>query len=432
MFSFPSCFLRCFTSNSWLLALLLFTSAAVHAQTLADAEGEHAWRESNDPVAELWKRMEAGEASLDTSSDQKFLISLLKELDVPVESQVLVFSKTSLQKEYIDPTQPRALYFNEECYIGWVQGGDVEVVASNPGGELQYYLIHRPKPHTPIPTLVKSNQCMSCHVGGDLQIQSVHTRESGYPIGNEDRFVVTYESPLSERWGGWYVTGKHGHELHMGNVTMNSTVSGVELDRKRGANVISLDNWLALEPYPVGTSDIVALMVLEHQYVLHNTLQDSARAVRRMKKRAEDEKGGAGQIAYDENAQQRILRKHARKITEQLLYMGEYVLKDDGVSGSEAFQKAFQRNKQTSQSGASLKDFDLRSRMFKYRCSYMIHSATFKGMPEELRKAVYEFLGEVLSGKDDSGEYQYLTADECAQIRQILSDTEPEIRAVWQ
>ncbi|QIF02756.1 hypothetical protein [Roseimicrobium sp. ORNL1] len=414
-------------SSLKVLATLMVMAAA---PLWADGETEDAaWQDSRDPVALLWRRVESGQTKLDTSSDKAFLSSLLKELNIPAESQVLVFSKTSLQKTLISPSTPRALYYSEECYIGWVQGGDLEVVSSEPGGDLQYYLIHRPRPApSPAkPRLIRSNQCASCHVGGDLQVQSVYTRSSGYPMGNEDRFVTSAESPLGERWGGWYVTGRHGTDYHMGNVMAEKGPRGMVLDRRKGANIESLTGWFPVEPYLSDTSDLVALMVLEHQYVLHNTLQDAARVVRRMHEQVR--KGDSS--APDEVAQQRIVTKRAEKIVELLLFTGEYALKEGGVIGGDAFQAAFRRNRKTSTNGASLKDFDLHTRMFKHRCSYMIHSATFKAMPDVLKARVYALLDDVLSGRAVADDYAQLDADERQSIRQILLETEPEIRAAW-
>lgn len=408
--------------------LLLLPGALLRAQE--EQEDSH-WRTSGDRVAVLWKRMEAGKTSLDTSSDKAFLRSLLKALDVPVESQVLVFSKTSLQKALISPSTPRAIYFNEECYVGWVQGGDLEVVASDPRGNFQYYVIQRPADVNTPPRLLTSNQCMSCHVGGELQIQSVHARASGYPMGNEDRFVTTYTSPLKERWGGWYVTGLHGTDLHMGNVTAKSGAQAVVLDRRRGANVESLKSWFPIEPYLVDTSDLVSLMVLEHQYVVHNALHDASRAVRRTLERTQGQLPH-GPDAVNAAAQVRILDKQAEKLVELLLYAGEYQLQKGGVVGGVAFQKAFQRNRKMSSQGASLKDFDLRSRLFKHRCSYMIHSASFTALPALLKARIYARLNEILSGDPEDDSYGYLEREERLSIRQILMDTEPDIRACWE
>lgn len=409
----------------WLLALLILTQAG---RVAAQDGGVETWQKGTDPVARLWQQAAKGETSLEAKSDASWLSLLLRGLDIPPESQVLVFSKTSLQKVLIGPARPRAIYYNEDCYIGWVRGGEMEIIAADPLRGLQYYLVKQPfvKPARPVP--VSSNQCLSCHVGGNLQLQSVYTRETGYPIGTADILTTTYESPLAERWGGWYVTGRHGHERHMGNVVAHVRGGRVSLDRARGANVESLEDWVSTSPYPVTTSDIVSLMVLEHQYVMHNTLHEAGRSIQRVM--AAD--SGAVGLHYDAAARDRILRKRAREIVEKLLFAGEYTLKDGGVSGDAAFQKAFRRNRRMTADGRSLKDFDLNTQLFKYRCSYMIYSASFKGLPHLLKKAVYEHLAEILTPGQAMDGYAYLKEDERLSIRQILLQTDPDAQMFWQ
>lgn len=257
-------------------------------------------------------------------------------------------------------------------------------------------------------------------------MQSVHTRENGYPIGQADVFVTSYESPLSERWGGWYVTGRHGQDLHMGNVLAYLRGGAVSLDRRRGANVESLEDWVSTKPYPVATSDIVALMVLEHQYVMHNVLHEAGRSIRRVLNPV------PGGPRYDVTAQDRILRKRAHEIVERLLFSGEYALKDGGVSGSPAFQSAFRRNRRADSQGRSLKDFNLKTRLFDYRCSYMIYSASFQGLPEPLKKGVYMELDQVLAGGTlATANSDCLPVEERQAIRQILMETDPGAQAAW-
>ncbi len=404
--------------------MCLLASTALSMESLEEAQ---AWRQSQDPVARLWQKLESGQVTLDVSTEQTFLQGLLRHLDIPAESQVLVFSKTSLQKQGISPATPRAIYFNEETYLGWVRGGDLEVVTAAPGQEFQYYLIRRiPARPSRQPALVKSGQCLSCHVGGDLQLQSVYTRADGSPMGQEDRFTTTYESPLSERWGGWYVTGQHGSDLHMGNVTASMGARGsAQLDRQKGANVTDLGQWLDTAPYPVKTSDIAALLVLEHQYVLHNALQEAGRAVRRLEAQVSKDSRTTGQM---EASLKRGLTKRAQAVADLLLFSDEYPLKE-GVQGSPDFQKAFQRNGRTTSQGRSLKDFDLQTHLFKYRCSYMIHSPAFKGLPVALKNEIYDLLGQRLGPHTNDSP---LPASERETLRQILQETEPEIAVRWQ
>ncbi|MBL8853174.1 MAG: hypothetical protein JNK57_04280, partial [Planctomycetaceae bacterium] len=81
--------------------------------------------EVHDPVARLQQRLVSGEMKLEYDPKHGFLPAVLEALDVPISSQTLVFSKTSLQLQKISPRLPRALYFNDEVYVGFCQRGDV-------------------------------------------------------------------------------------------------------------------------------------------------------------------------------------------------------------------------------------------------------------------------------------------------------------------
>src|SRR5207244_7707809 len=107
-----------------LLCLLLAASARV------DEPYEHepinyATAPVNDPVARLQARLDRGELKLDSNPKNGYLAALLKALNIPASSQSLVFSKTSFQRDRISPQRPRALYFDDDTYVGWVRGGDV-------------------------------------------------------------------------------------------------------------------------------------------------------------------------------------------------------------------------------------------------------------------------------------------------------------------
>ena len=87
--------------------------------------------------------------------------------------------------------------------------------------------------------------------------------------------MTTHESPLAERWGGWYVTGTHGSERHLGNATMPRDAQAEQFDREAGANVTDLTGRLDTARYLAPDSDLVALMVLEHQTYLHNLITNA-------------------------------------------------------------------------------------------------------------------------------------------------------------
>src|SRR5262249_23103160 len=107
--------------------------------------------EANDPVARLQKRVEKGEVKLDFDEEgQGYLKAVLKALKVPEASQTLVFSKTSFQAPRIGPKTPRALYFGDDVYVGYVRGGDVlEFSTVDPNLGATFYLLDQNKTEKP-------------------------------------------------------------------------------------------------------------------------------------------------------------------------------------------------------------------------------------------------------------------------------------------
>ncbi len=395
--------------------------------------------ESRDPVALLWQRVQRGEARLDTDSEKTFVASVLRELKVPEESQVLVFSKTSLQNGLISPRTPRALYFNEECYVGWVQGGALELIGMDGERGPQFYTLTNGALHAGRPELARSEQCFSCHEGSrtnsvkGMLVRSVYVDATGLPQLQEGSFLSTHESPLHERWGGWYVTGRHGGDLHMGNAT--ATVEGrtLTLNRRAGANVLDLSPYFDVSAYLRKGSDLVALMVLEHQCTMHNLLtaanQDCRQAMARQRDFQEAFKEPV--TSEPQGSALGVFRSHVDKVLRHLLFSGEYELKDDGVEGDVTYQDAFRRNRRETGEGRSLKDFQLRNRLFKNRCSYMIYSTSFEALPGQFKAMLYDRLLAVLNGQDASPEFAHLSESERHNILEILRETKTGLPADW-
>lgn len=95
------------------------------AQDFEQKPIEYSKRAPENRVTRLFADVQSGKAKLKYEPTFGYLRSLLAELQVPQSSQMLVFSKTSLQRQYIAPRTPRALYFNDDTYVGYCQGGDV-------------------------------------------------------------------------------------------------------------------------------------------------------------------------------------------------------------------------------------------------------------------------------------------------------------------
>ena len=401
---------------------------------------EKHWESSSDPVAQMWRRWQTGQSMPDTSDPKKFVASVLRELGIPVSSQTLVFSKTSLQNALISPHTPRSLFYNEECYVGWAQGGLMELIGLDPEKGAQFYSLRVPydSPGSR-PELSATETCFSCHESSrtdnvrGMLVRSVYVDSSGQPQFQEGSFLSSHESPLSERWGGWYVTGKHGKERHMGNVVAQMSGDHLILDREAGANVLSLERFFSTADYLAATSDIVALMVLEHQCTMHNRLIDAGKSTREALLRQHDLQKAFGEPITDEpsGSALSVINSQVDKVLKCLLFAGEYTLQDKGVESSAAFQDAFRQNRKETKDGRSLKDFQLLTRLFKYRCSYMIYSKSFEALPLALKKVLYQRLFNILTSRDASRDFAYLGALERTHILEILRETKPDLPNYW-
>src|SRR6516162_3925939 len=230
----------------------------------------------DNAVSRLEQRLAAGKATLTYEAGFGYLRSLLRELNVPQSSQTLVFSKTSLQRHRIAPTRPRAIYFGDDVYVGFCQHGDVlEVTAIDPGLGAVYYTLDQKSPDKPRFTR-QTDTCTICHSSSANQVfpgnlvRSVYSDEDGLPILSAGSHRIDQTSPLEQRWGGWYVTGTSGKRKHLGNLTFHGDPDPNHIDNSAGLNLTGLSDRIKTSAYLTPHSDIVALMVLEHQAEMHN------------------------------------------------------------------------------------------------------------------------------------------------------------------
>lgn len=359
------------------------------------------------------------------------LKGFLKAFDIPEETQTLVFSKTSLQRGKIAPGNPRALYFSDDAYFGWVPGGIYELALNDPALGLAFYEVDPFKVH-----IQRNRDCLSCHGGSrtgywpGVLVRSVFPHPDGNPMTQAGSFVIGHESPMEQRWGGWYVTGKHGNTRHMGNEIAKLDGNDASVDSDAGANLTDLSKKFDTTSHLYPDSDIVALMVLEHQCEMHNRL---SRAKMRVRKWSEYQKNiykALGEpMPYEPSGTLlTVLNSERDDIVEYLLFRDEISLPEGGVQGAGRFEQGFRRNRKEDPEGRSLKDFDLRTRLFKFRCSYMIYSEAFDQLPDVLKKAVYARLFKILESKEPSEDYAHLPSRERRAIREILLATKPEIK----
>lgn len=388
-----------------------------------------------DPVATLADAVAGGTVSLRYDERHGYLPAVLAALDVPHSSQTLVFSKTSLQLQRISPRRPRALYFSDDVYIGYCQQGDVlELAATDPQqGAIFYTLEQSPEG---MPRFIRDRgECLTCHASSRTQnvpgylVRSVYPNAAGHPILGSGTFTTDHRSPFSERWGGWYVTGSHGSMRHLGNtIFKEKQVPSPDLDG--GANCQSLDNYFRTADYLTPHSDIVALMVMEHQTQVHNAICaanfETREALHQSSQMNEVLGRDAGHIS--DSALRRI-EAVAENLVRHLLLADEFQLQSP-VAGTTSFAADFAARGPRDAKGRSLRDFDLETRLFRYPCSYLIYSPAFAGLPEIVRSKVTTRLWSILDNPPDEPSYRHLTADLRRSIREILAATLPQASGV--
>jgi hypothetical protein len=359
-------------------------------------------------IARLQNKIDSGAVRLQFDEKNGYLRSLLEELKIPVESQVLVFSKTSFQRDLISPERPRAIYFNDDVYVGSVQNAPVlEISAADPvSGALFYTLDQEKKDHPAIEP--RNIECIQCHGTGMLtdglpghMMRSVSTDASGAAILSLNNFVTTDQSPLSERWGGWYFTGSVGNQPHMG-ATLNAKDGSRRVDTTR---------------YLTGNSDAVALMVLAHQTRVHNRIAD-VNAVTRMILNAYPK--------VDDPLKVRI-KSIIEPLVRDMLFAGEATLTEP-ITGSTGFAAQFEKRGPYDRQGRSLRQFDMKKRLFRYPCSYLIYSDSFNALPPAVKQFVYERMVEILDGRDQTREFNHLSSNDRKAILEILRETKPDFQ----
>jgi len=356
-----------------------------------------------DPAAKL---------NLETAPDNlSFLSGLLKQFGISTDSQMLVFSKTSFQAPQISPDNPRAIYFNDNVAVGYVRGSNgLEVAALDPKLGPVFYAINFDKTQTP--TLTRSEVCLKCHQGPNtfgvpgIYIGSVIPAPSGAPLRDDTAIVTDHRTEFKDRWGGWYVNAKSGEQPDRANAVAMNPADPEELVRESQQNLATLIGKFKPAGYLATVSDIVALMTFEHQTQMVNYIT---------------------RVGWQASIGE---RPDVDELAAYMLFAKEAPLKEP-VEGVSTFTKTFPQRGPRDSKGRSLRDFDLQTRLFKYPLSYMIYSASFDGLPDSVREAIYSRLYEILSGKDQSPEYAYLSAADRRAILEIVRDTKSSLPSYW-
>lgn len=377
---------------------------------------------ADDPVSRLNQRLDDGQASLEFESNWGYLRSLLEELDVPLSSQLLVFSKTSAQFRWINPRNPRAIYFNDDTYVGWVPGAPLlEISTAVPGGTAEFYTL-RQQPSGRPRLLRDHGSCLQCHesrrtlgVPGHLT-RSVFPARDGLPHFRHGTVDTDHTTSVSERWGGWYVTGSIPL-AHRGNA-VGSDDSFAEF----AAGLLGRPYERFFEParYPTPHSDVVAHLVLAHQTRVHNAIARAGHEARAaMAYRTEMASLFGDPSASLLASVKRRIERPAELLLRELLLAGEARLRGP-IRGDSGFAEEFESRASRDGSGPSLRKLELESRLLRHSCSYLIRSPAFTALPERVRRYVSRRIAEILDGTDESGDFGHIGAAQRTSLRAVL------------
>jgi hypothetical protein len=336
----------------------------------------------------------------------------------------------------ISPKTPRAIYFNDDVYVGYCQNGEVlEISAADAKLGTAFYTLYQEAAR---PKLARqTDNCLQCHGStatrgypGHL-VRSLKTDGSGYPHFSAGSFRTDTTSPFNERWGGWYVTGTHGDAKHLGNAFFTKEEADEAGPKDSGQNVVDLKKHFRTDRYLTEHSDIVALLVLEHQTDMHNRLCQAALDARLALEEQRTLNVEMGEKPDHEWASTKSrLDRAAETVVDGLVFKGEPKLAA-AVKGTSGFAEEFAGREPRDESGRSLRSLDLTTRLFRYPVSYLIYSASFRSLPEPVRDRALIRLHGLLTTPNLPKEYGSLAASDRAAILEIIRDTVSDLPECW-
>jgi hypothetical protein len=379
----------------------------------------------SDPVARLASDIEQSPGASPPRTDlDGYLPDLLARLQINQDSQMLVFSKTSVQAARISPDHPRAIYFGDEVVVAHVPGApSLELAGIDPVRGPVFYAMSLSSSGAPVFT--RSTTCLRCHRGPNtagvpgLYVGSVIPGPTGAPLRDDSAVITDHRSAFAERWGGWFVTARRGEQPDRANAVASDPARPETLLRESRQNLTSLAGRFEPAGYLALTSDIVALMVFEHQTQMTNLI---TRVGWQARMAAADGNGSAMATA--------ALDADVDELVSYMLFGGEARLTVP-VEGVSTFTRTFPQRGPRDRQGRSLRDFDLRTRLFRYPLSYMIYSRAFGALPDAVQDRIYRRLYDLLTAPGSDSPAATVSRADRTAILEIVRDTKPNVPAYW-
>lgn len=398
-----------------IVVLLILISRQSIAQRFIDYESApiyYAKAKPENKIEEFQIQLKANKSRLVHEPKFGFLKSLLRELGISEASQVLVFSKSSLQSHFVGPKTPRAIYFNDSTFVGYVNNpsGMIEMAVADNNRGISFYTLDQSENLKPEIQL-QNNQCLTCHGGPrslgvpGLMVRSVFTDNEGRLLFSAGGNHTDHSTPLENRWGGWYVTGHSGNQKHLGNFFLKDKKRPLHPDNTKGVNLNMLDSFLDTDDYLQPGSDIVSLMVMEHQIDVLNCI---TRVIYEYK---------IGTVSNECAG----LNTAVEDLVKKLLFCLEAPLTNP-IKGGEAFKKYFENSSEEGTLGKTLRQLNLKNRIFKHSLSYMITSDAFGNLPPEARKKVLKRIMQIVQSDQKLQGFEHLQAADKNSIQELLKN----------
>ena len=380
---------------------------------------------AGDAVSRLVQRLTRGEVALERRADgQGYLASVLAVLDVPVDSQLLVFSKTSVQAARTSPERPRAVYFRDDVMVAHVPGTPgVEAIAIDPARGPVFYALTFGAGGAP--SFTATETCVKCHHGPNTAgvpgvfIGSVIPGPTGAPLRDDTAIITDHRSPFADRWGGWYVTAMRGEPRDRANAMARNPAAPASLVRESGQNLTTLFGLVDPAQYLAPTSDIVALMTFEHQTQMTNLITRVAWQAR---------------VAHAAQPLSPLthpaLAQDVADLVDYMTFVDEARLPEP-VKGVSTFTATFPSRGPKDAAGRSLRDFDLRTRLFRYPVSYLIDSPSFAALPDMARNEILRQVYDRLTGASADARRLVAPASARRAALTIIRETVRNLPPYW-
>jgi hypothetical protein len=225
------------------------------------------------------------------------------------------------------------------------------------------------------------------------------------------------------------VTGQHGKQQHLGNILAEPGEDLANLASLRRGNLDSVQGLFETRSYLTEKSDIVALLVFEHQAYIEGFITRANFKSRTVLARNGLDPSGAMRWASLPAQVQKPLKSMLESLIQGLLFVDAATL-DDAISSSSGYDRWFAAQGPRDKKGRSLRELDLRTRVFKYRLSYLIYSEGFEGLPACDKEYIHARLADILSGRDQAPTYAHLSTGERRELLEILTATKPAFAEV--